>query len=123
MNRKYFKSAEFGVAMVEFAIILPLLILILFGIIDFGLLMYNKQVITNASREGARVKAMGNDPAPVVIAYCQDRLITFGSSSLPSTVLNSEGVYVTITVSFDYDPLVLPIADTNLIAATTMREN
>ncbi|MCK5219206.1 pilus assembly protein, partial [bacterium] len=43
-----------GAAAVEFAIVLPLLALILFGTIDFALLFYNKQVLTNASREGAR---------------------------------------------------------------------
>ena len=43
-----------GASAVEFALILPLLIVILFGIVEFGLLMYNKAVITNASREGAR---------------------------------------------------------------------
>ena len=38
-----------GVAAVEFAIILPVLMIIIFGIIEFGLLLYDKQVITNAS--------------------------------------------------------------------------
>ena len=43
-----------GAAIVEFAIILPLLLLLIFGMIEFSLLMYNKAMITNASREGAR---------------------------------------------------------------------
>ncbi len=47
-------SSQKGASAVEFALILPLLMLILWGIIEFGLLLYNKQVITNASREGAR---------------------------------------------------------------------
>ena len=42
-----------GAALIEFAIVLPLLLLLVFGAIEFGLLFYNKQVITNASREGA----------------------------------------------------------------------
>lgn len=45
---------EKGLAMVEFAIVAPLLFVILFGIIEFGLLMYDKAVLTNACREGAR---------------------------------------------------------------------
>lgn len=40
--------------MVEFALVLPLFIAILFGIITFGIMAYNQVVITNASREGAR---------------------------------------------------------------------
>ena len=45
---------EKGGSLVEFAIITPLLFVILFGIFESGLLLYNKAVITNASREGAR---------------------------------------------------------------------
>ena len=43
-----------GAAVVELAITLPILLVVLFGIFEFGLIMYNKAVITNASREGAR---------------------------------------------------------------------
>jgi len=43
-----------GAAMVEFAIGASVLFLIVLGIIEFGFLWYQKQVITNASREGAR---------------------------------------------------------------------
>jgi len=40
--------------MVEFAIVLPILVLLVFGIIDFGHALYMKAEITSASREGAR---------------------------------------------------------------------
>lgn len=43
-----------GAAMVELAMILPILLVVLFGIIEFGFILYNKAVITNSSREGAR---------------------------------------------------------------------
>jgi Flp pilus assembly protein TadG len=43
-----------GAALVEFAIITPLLFVLLFGIIEFGIVLYDQAVITNASREGAR---------------------------------------------------------------------
>jgi Flp pilus assembly pilin Flp len=43
-----------GTAMVEFAIICTILLVILFGIIDMGHALYMKAVVTNASREGAR---------------------------------------------------------------------
>jgi hypothetical protein len=46
--------AEHGAVAVEFAIILPVLLLLVFGIIDFGHAWYMKQIIINASREGAR---------------------------------------------------------------------
>jgi Flp pilus assembly protein TadG len=47
-----------GAAAVEFALILPLLLLLVFGIVEFGLLL-NKQVsVSNAAREGARYMAI-----------------------------------------------------------------
>lgn len=44
-----------GAAAVEFAVILPLLILLIAGIVEFGLLYFNKQILATASREGARI--------------------------------------------------------------------
>jgi len=50
-----------GTAAVEMALVLPLLLLLIFGIIDFGR-MLNKQIaITAAAQEGARVAALGGD--------------------------------------------------------------
>jgi len=43
-----------GGVMVEFAIVLPVLLLLVFGIIDFGHALYLKAEVTSASREGAR---------------------------------------------------------------------
>ncbi len=52
-----------GAALVEFALVLVLLVLIMFGIIGFGR-AYNAQVtLTHASREGVRVLAITGDPA------------------------------------------------------------
>ncbi len=45
---------EYGGVAVEFAIILPVFLVLVFGIIDFGHALYMKQVMSNASREGAR---------------------------------------------------------------------
>lgn len=47
-------KGEDGQAMVEFALILPIFLLILCGIIDFGWLFYNQLSLNNACREGAR---------------------------------------------------------------------
>jgi Flp pilus assembly protein TadG len=81
---------QLGAAAVELAILLPFFAVLVFGIIEFGLLLYNQQVITNASREGARAAIMGHCPGAVgmvritdadiediVTEYCESRLITF----------------------------------------------
>lgn len=56
---------ERGAAAVEFAIILPLLILVVAGIIDMGRLFYAEIIAANAAREGARMSAIGFDEAEV----------------------------------------------------------
>ena len=52
-----------GQAIVEFALILPVFILILLGIMEFGLVFHQYLVVTAASREGARVAALGGTDA------------------------------------------------------------
>jgi Flp pilus assembly protein TadG len=49
-----FASRQQGSVAVEFALISPLFLLLVFGIADFGHAMYMKQVVSNASREAAR---------------------------------------------------------------------
>lgn len=49
---------ERGAAAVEFAIVLPVLLLLVFGIIEFGLLFNRFITITHAAREGVRVTAL-----------------------------------------------------------------
>jgi Flp pilus assembly protein TadG len=52
---------ERGAALVEFAFVLPILILFMFGIVEFGR-AYNARIeLTSAVREGARAVALGND--------------------------------------------------------------
>ena len=109
-----------GAAMVEFAIVLPLLLTLIFGIIEFGLLLYNKAVITNASREGARAGIVFSDYTnPISVAQAQaavtkyigDHLISFGSSA-PSVQITgtcaSAGTDFTVKVGYDYTFLVVP---------------
>jgi Flp pilus assembly protein TadG len=52
-----YRFSQRGAAAVEFALIAPLLFVLLFGIIEFGAVLYNKAVIGNASREAARYSA------------------------------------------------------------------
>lgn len=51
--KKRIKSEE-GQAMVEFALVLPVLLLILCGILDFGWLFYNQYNVDNTARQAAR---------------------------------------------------------------------
>jgi Flp pilus assembly protein TadG len=57
-----------GAAAVEFALVFPLLLLIVFGIIDFGRLLNAQITLTQAAREGARLAAVGQ---PNVVSRTQ----------------------------------------------------
>jgi Flp pilus assembly protein TadG len=144
MRWKSLKGNETGAAAVEFAILLPLLLVLIFGGIEFGLVMFNQQVITNASREAARAGIVVgidsvDDPAIIQIAldYCQDYLVTFESPAPVPTVTITRaagtvfGDPLTVTVDYNYQFLVLPnlrslfggsfSTDLPLAAKTTMR--
>jgi len=111
---------EKGAALVEFAIVLPLLLMLVFGMIEFSIMFYDKAVITNASREGARAgivydfpdRISTGDIETIVGNYCGGRLITFGSTNQETTTVIgpciNAGDTITVTVTYPYDFLVLP---------------
>jgi Flp pilus assembly protein TadG len=75
------KNGQGGAAAVELAAILPLLVVLVFGMIEFGIMFYNKAVITNASREGARAGITGitNTQIETIIKnYCNANLVNLG---------------------------------------------
>jgi Flp pilus assembly protein TadG len=75
--RNHQRSRGAGQALVEFALLFPVFILILFGLLDAGRLLYMNSVLSQAAREGARVaaaeaswigKTTTNDPSCVTSA-------------------------------------------------------
>ncbi len=118
MTKMLDMKGQRGASAIEFAVILPVLVLLLFGIIEFGLLLYNQQVITNASREGARAGIVARAPrlsdeeiSATVATYCGGRLITFGSPNEPTCQVTRSGVVfgsdLAVDVTYDYGFLVL----------------
>jgi len=61
MRRRTARNAtrDRGAAAVEFALLLPMLLLLVFGIIDFGRALNAQITLTQAAREGARLDALG----------------------------------------------------------------
>ncbi|MHB1523003.1 MAG: TadE/TadG family type IV pilus assembly protein [Candidatus Dormibacteria bacterium] len=55
-----------GQSAVEFALVAPLLFLLIFGIVDFGRAMFYQNEITNAAREGARIAILASNPCNMV---------------------------------------------------------
>jgi len=59
------KKRTRGQALVEFALVLPVFLLVLCGILDFGFMLYSRMTVINASREGARVAVTAADPTTI----------------------------------------------------------
>ena len=89
--------SEHGAELVEFALVLPMLLLIFGGIVDFGLIMQRQQVVTNAAREGARIGVLPNyadaDIQARVTAFIREGLDddTATPSTLPTVVTLTPG--------------------------------
>jgi len=120
-----------GVAAVEFAIILLPLVLLVFGAIEFTTALYDKAVITNASREGARAGIVFDDPrksdGDIIAAvnnYCSDHMISLGGTSDIGTQItrggDAAGDPLTVRVTYTYNFLVLPSFITALGPGLTM---
>ncbi len=104
-----------GIAAVEYALVLPFLTLLLFGIIDFGTALYNREVLTNASREGARAGILLSVPRPSVADVrnvVQAYLTSAGMipSEVSITVNGAGGVTgndLSVALTYNYPFLVL----------------
>ena len=123
------KQTENGASAVEFALILPLLLVLTFGIIEFSVFLFDKAVITNASREGARFGIVfvtdGTTPVPKtdeeiqsrVMAYANNLLINLGPGGSNNLVaedivvtpaLRSSGEDLIVQVTYTYNFLIFP---------------
>ena len=118
---------DHGGAIVEFAIVLPLLLVLTFGILEFGILFYDKAVLTNATREGARAGIIFkeatsgylslSDIEDIAEAYCTERLISF-SDTAPAPVSEATrtgtttGDKLTVKITYQFNFL----AFSNVIA-------
>ncbi len=107
-----------GTAIVELAVMLPFLTILLLGVMELSVIVHNKSVITNASREGARygIAAVGGFKSDAAIQqrvsnYVKDRLISFPSSTETTTVGRggkSTPGQLRVRVVYPYQFLVLP---------------
>lgn len=77
-----------GAELVEFALVLPILVVILIAVFDFGFMVYDKAMITHAAREAARAGIVLRDPRltkvqveAVATSHCQSKLISMAGNN------------------------------------------
>lgn len=95
-------------AMIEFALVLPILLLVLFGITEFGRAIAVVQVLSTAAREGARIAAVTAPDQSAVTTRVNDVLQS--ASVTPSAILvegpvGSPESTVRVTVRSDFNVL------------------
>ena len=95
-------------AVVEFALVLPLLLMVLFGITEFGRAIAVVEVLTSAAREGARIAAVTAPDQAAVEARVNEVL---GAAAVTASAIILEGPVgqpestVKVTVRSDFDVL------------------
>ncbi len=131
-------KSQSGASAVEFAIVLPILVLLVFGIIEFSVAFYDKAMITNASREGARAGIVfrvppvtDNEITNIVNTYLGSNLITFGGPATANITVTRNGYNpgdeLKVSVNYTYTFLLVPSfvaslsGGINLVAETIMR--
>ena len=129
-----------GAVMVELVMTLPLLLIVLFAICEFGLILYNKAMITNSSREGARqgivyrANVSTGHYQPYTVAEIQGKVNTYldnGNLLIPHDapsitvpdggICTGTGVPLTVRVEYTYPYFVLPNLVTSIVGPLTLR--
>jgi Flp pilus assembly protein TadG len=114
MSRRLALREQQGQTMTEFALVLPLLVLLLFGVIQFGIAFNNYITLTDAVRAGARKAAVSaNTDNPETVAEEQVRQSAIGlqEDELDVTVSSTweHGEDVTVTATYPYSISLLGI--------------
>jgi len=119
------RKREDGQSLVEFALVIPIFLLVLFSIVDFGMAFHAWITVTNSAREGARVGAV-HAPAATIEQRVRDTATSLEQANLSVTVTNADdqggqpGESVVVDVSYSYS-LITPLADLlNLVSGGTI---
>ena len=113
--RKRKENGEKGQALVEFALLVPIFLILLFAIVDFGMGFYSWITVTNSAREGARIGAvLASEQQIIDRVHATSDLINedenmdiFVTNSADLGGLPGESVVVQVDYRFD---LITPLA-------------
>jgi Flp pilus assembly protein TadG len=116
-----------GQELVEYALVFPLLLLLILGIIEFGIIIFSYNTISNAAREGARYGVVNRKDMAGVSARVRDRAVGLDQSLLQVTSTETGGA-IRVEVIYDARLMTAPIVEAvggdptlRLRAVSTMR--
>ncbi len=106
MKKKNFWNfkKEDGQELMEFAMTLPILALLVFGIFDLGRVVYFYTAMQNSAREGARYGAVNPWQQNLVESRTKERTLGIGASELIVAV-NYDCDYVKGKIDYTFDPI------------------
>lgn len=119
-----------GQALVETALVLPLVLMILLGIAQFGLIMNAQLTLQNAAREGARMGATGGDDSSVISrVYLVSGILVPSKMTVtvsPEEAARIQGSTVTVKTEYEMDVIIPLISgvigpELNLSSQVSMR--
>jgi Flp pilus assembly protein TadG len=120
IKKNLFKDKK-GQSVIEFALVLPILLLVLLGIFEFGRIIMAVNVVNQAAREGARVGAVTENATDTTSFYgtIRDRVQVFMDAAnlkgTSSVIITPPGADKAITVTINYDfPFATKFFDTFL---------
>lgn len=100
------RQRDRGAAAVEFALVLPMLLLVVFGLIDFGRMLNAQITLTEAAREGARAEALGSEVQPRIDAASAGlgptKTVTWTSTPGHNCAAGDDDAQVTTTYTFHF---------------------
>jgi Flp pilus assembly protein TadG len=95
MRKLLDRARERGAAAVEFALVLPVLVMIMMGIIDFGMVTNAQAIVANAARDGARAASMGANASTACTAAVKAATTLLGYSNTGNCSTSVPSVTVT----------------------------
>lgn len=126
-TRRHKTASRSAAAAVEFAIVAPLLFLLILGMVEFGRMLMVQQTLTNGAREGARKAVLpGVTDAQVettIDNYMAGAKITGHTRTItPSTTSAASGTTVKVTVSVPYNKVSwLPLGAIGFLKDSTLK--
>lgn len=106
------RKREDGQSLVEFVLVIPIFLLVLFSIVDFGMAFHAWITVTNSAREGARIGSVRATSGEIE-QRVRDTATSLEQANLSVGVTNAEGQpgeSVVVDVSYSYS-LMTPLAD------------
>jgi Flp pilus assembly protein TadG len=117
--------SEHGQSVTEFALALPILAMLLFAVIQFGIAFNNYETLTDATRAGARKAAVGRqstNPASACQTAVRSSASDLSSGSLTASCSSTwqPGANVTVTATYPYKISLLGlVVKTGRLSSTT----